>query len=66
MYLVRTADTADSVDQWRFTIIAGTGSQHGWTWQELLDLANEQPTVDIHCVTKWSKLGTHWQGVSLD
>jgi DMSO/TMAO reductase YedYZ molybdopterin-dependent catalytic subunit len=23
-------------------------------------------TVDIHCVTKWSKLGTFWTGVSLD
>jgi len=22
--------------------------------------------VDIHCVTKWSKLDTHWQGVSID
>jgi DMSO/TMAO reductase YedYZ molybdopterin-dependent catalytic subunit len=23
-------------------------------------------TKDIHCVTKWSKLDTHWEGVSLD
>jgi len=23
-------------------------------------------TVDIHCVTKWSKLDTHWEGVSID
>jgi DMSO/TMAO reductase YedYZ molybdopterin-dependent catalytic subunit len=23
-------------------------------------------TVDIHCVTKWSKLDTHWTGVSVD
>ena len=23
-------------------------------------------TVDIHCVTKWSKLDTAWQGVSVD
>ncbi|MGH3206196.1 MAG: molybdopterin-dependent oxidoreductase [Trebonia sp.] len=23
-------------------------------------------TTDIHCVTQWSKLGTHWRGVSLD
>ncbi len=21
---------------------------------------------DIHCVTKWSKLDTHWEGVSID
>jgi DMSO/TMAO reductase YedYZ molybdopterin-dependent catalytic subunit len=54
------------LDKWRFTITDEAGSEHGWTWQELLDLPNEQPTVDIHCVTKWSKLGTRWQGVSLD
>ena len=54
------------LDQWRFTITGEAGSEHGWTWQELLDLPSEQPTVDIHCVTKWSKLGTRWQGVSLD
>jgi DMSO/TMAO reductase YedYZ molybdopterin-dependent catalytic subunit len=29
-------------------------------------LPQESITVDIHCVTKWSKLGTHWRGVSLD
>jgi DMSO/TMAO reductase YedYZ molybdopterin-dependent catalytic subunit len=54
------------LDKWRFTITDEAGSEHGWTWQELLDLPNEQLTVDIHCVTKWSKLGTRWQGVSLD
>ena len=26
----------------------------------------EDITVDMHCVTKWSKLGTRWRGVSLD
>ena len=54
------------LDQWRFTVTNETGSEHGWTWSEFLELPNEQPTVDIHCVTKWSKLGTRWQGVSLD
>jgi DMSO/TMAO reductase YedYZ molybdopterin-dependent catalytic subunit len=29
-------------------------------------LPREQITADIHCVTKWSKLGTRWEGVSLD
>jgi DMSO/TMAO reductase YedYZ molybdopterin-dependent catalytic subunit len=26
----------------------------------------ETVTVDLHCVTHWSKLGTSWEGVSLD
>ncbi len=29
-------------------------------------LPSEQVTVDLHCVTKWSKLRTPWRGVSLD
>jgi DMSO/TMAO reductase YedYZ molybdopterin-dependent catalytic subunit len=29
-------------------------------------LGTETPTVDIHCVTAWSKLDTHWEGVSVD
>jgi len=37
-----------------------------WTWEELRSLPGEDITVDIHCVTKWSKLGTRWTGVSVD
>ena len=31
-----------------------------------MDLPSETFTTDLHCVTKWSKLGTDWKGVSLD
>ena len=37
-----------------------------WTWEELRALPAETPTVDIHCVTAWSKLDTTWTGVSID
>ncbi len=37
-----------------------------WDWEEFLALPNETFTVDIHCVTKWSKLDTRWGGVSID
>jgi DMSO/TMAO reductase YedYZ molybdopterin-dependent catalytic subunit len=37
-----------------------------WPWQEFVDLPAETITVDIHCVTKWSKLDTVWKGVSID
>ena len=29
-----------------------------WTWDEFRALPSEEVTVDIHCVTKWSKLDT--------
>jgi DMSO/TMAO reductase YedYZ molybdopterin-dependent catalytic subunit len=54
------------LDTWVFTVTTETGETHTWSWQELLGLPQESPTVDIHCVTKWSKLGTSWRGVSLD
>ncbi|MDQ0368783.1 DMSO/TMAO reductase YedYZ molybdopterin-dependent catalytic subunit [Catenuloplanes indicus] len=53
-------------ERYEFTIGTETGEKHSWSWDELLKLPAETPTVDIHCVTKWSKLGTSWKGVSLD
>jgi DMSO/TMAO reductase YedYZ molybdopterin-dependent catalytic subunit len=37
-----------------------------WTWEEFLELPSDRFETDIHCVTWWSKLGTVWEGVSLD
>lgn len=54
------------LDTWEFVVRTETGDTHRWSWPELLALPSESPTVDIHCVTKWSKLGTRWTGVSLD
>lgn len=54
------------LDDWRFTIRNEIGTQHGWTWSQLQELPSEHITVDIHCVTSWSKLDTHWEGVALD
>jgi DMSO/TMAO reductase YedYZ molybdopterin-dependent catalytic subunit len=54
------------LDSWEFTITTETGEAHRWSWQQFTALATESKTVDIHCVTKWSKLGTTWEGVSLD
>ena len=52
--------------RWQFTVITETGQRHTWSWQELLALPAEDVTVDIHCVTKWSKFGTRWHGVPVD
>ena len=50
---------------WTFSIEGGS-SPVSWTWSEFQALPTETVTVDIHCVTKWSKLGTTWKGVSID
>jgi DMSO/TMAO reductase YedYZ molybdopterin-dependent catalytic subunit len=54
------------LEEWRFAIRTETGAATGWTWEEFLALPAETIDTDIHCVTRWSKLGTSWRGVSLD
>jgi DMSO/TMAO reductase YedYZ molybdopterin-dependent catalytic subunit len=54
------------LDRWSFTIDGAVDASASWDWQELISLPAETVTVDIHCVTRWSKLDTTWTGVSLD
>ncbi|HYX84733.1 MAG TPA: sulfite oxidase-like oxidoreductase [Gaiellales bacterium] len=51
---------------WDFAITGEVAQPVRWTWEELRALPSETVTRDIHCVTKWSKLDTVWEGVSLD
>src|SRR4249920_1929871 len=53
------------LSEWTFAIQGGA-EPVSWTWEEFRALPSETVTVDIHCVTKWSKLDTVWSGVSLD
>src|SRR5919202_2892687 len=53
------------LDEWTLTIEGGAEPVR-WTWDEFRQLPSEAITVDIHCVTKWSKLDTVWEGVSVD
>jgi DMSO/TMAO reductase YedYZ molybdopterin-dependent catalytic subunit len=53
------------LDGWSFSI-GRPGRQKTWSWAEFRDLPSEDVTVDIHCVTKWTKFDTAWQGVSVD
>jgi len=51
---------------WSFELRGELDAPRSWSWQEFAALPTETITVDIHCVTKWSKLDTVWEGVSLD
>ena len=53
------------LSKWTFSIDGGR-EPVSWTWEEFRALPTETLTTDIHCVTRWSKLDTHWEGVSLD
>jgi DMSO/TMAO reductase YedYZ molybdopterin-dependent catalytic subunit len=53
-------------ETWTLTLSGEVDEPVTWTWEEFLELPNEDVTRDIHCVTSWSKLGTGWRGVAID
>jgi DMSO/TMAO reductase YedYZ molybdopterin-dependent catalytic subunit len=57
---------AVETDGWSLRIDGMVEREREWTWDELRALPFETVPCDIHCVTKWSKLGTSFGGVSLD
>lgn len=54
------------LDQWQFSVEGLVGHPVEWSWEDFLELPSQTYVVDIHCVTKWSKLDTEWVGVSID
>jgi DMSO/TMAO reductase YedYZ molybdopterin-dependent catalytic subunit len=54
------------LDRWDFSVEGRVELPRRWTWHEFRALPREAVTKDIHCVTKWTKLDTHWEGVSVD
>ena len=53
-------------ETWGFRIDGMVGAEQEWTWDGFHALPFETVPCDIHCVTKWSKLGTSFGGVSVD
>jgi DMSO/TMAO reductase YedYZ molybdopterin-dependent catalytic subunit len=54
------------LDTWKFTLTTESGATRTWTWQQFRALPSVQIKTDIHCVTRWSKFDTLWEGVSID
>src|ERR1700757_1060611 len=54
-----------ALSKWTFSIDGGREPK-SWTWEEFRALPTEMLTTDTPCVTRWSKLDTRWEGVSLD
>jgi DMSO/TMAO reductase YedYZ molybdopterin-dependent catalytic subunit len=54
------------LDRWDFSISGDVEQPKRWSWEEFRALPRETITRDIHCVTRWSKLDTVWEGVSVD
>lgn len=52
-------------ETWRFRVWGEVEEEINWTWEEFQALPQTKITLDIHCVTRWSKFDTSWTGVSV-
>ena len=50
---------------WDFRVWGEVEKEVRWKWDEFNQLPRTQVTMDIHCVTRWSKADTVWEGVSV-
>ena len=50
---------------WDLRVFGLVGAPFTLTWDQFKALPRKSITVDIHCVTRWSKLDTTWEGVSI-
>ncbi len=54
------------IKTWKLVVDGLVGKKLSFSWDEFGNLPQETIIKDIHCVTKWSKFDSKWQGVSLD
>lgn len=50
---------------WDFRVWGEVEAERRWNWAEFLKLPRTKLVMDIHCVTRWSKFDTEWEGISL-
>jgi DMSO/TMAO reductase YedYZ molybdopterin-dependent catalytic subunit len=50
---------------WDFHVWGEVEQEIRWTWYEFNQLPRTKLTIDLHCVTRWSKADTEWEGVSV-
>lgn len=50
--------------KWTFKITGLVDRERMLSFEQFKALPMKKVFADIHCVTGWSKLGTHWEGVS--
>jgi DMSO/TMAO reductase YedYZ molybdopterin-dependent catalytic subunit len=50
---------------WNLKVWGEVEAETEWSWEELQALPTTKVKMDIHCVTRWSKFDTEWEGISL-
>ena len=54
-----------NLDDWDLKVFGLVEEEVVWDWDAFNQLPRSKVTMDIHCVTRWSKFDTDWEGVSL-
>lgn len=55
-----------SLDQWSLTIDGAVVKPVTLDWRAFNNLPQTELVTDIHCVTRWSRLGMPWRGVLIE
>ncbi|GAB4505183.1 MAG: sulfite oxidase-like oxidoreductase [Anaerolineales bacterium] len=50
---------------WTFRVWGEVEEEKTWDWEQFNQLPRTKIVMDIHCVTRWSKVDTEWEGVSV-
>ena len=50
---------------WDFRVWGDVEKEVHWTWDEFNRLPHTKVVIDLHCVTRWSKADTEWEGISV-
>lgn len=53
----------DNLNNWTFRVFGLVDEEKVFNWDDMMKLPTAEQTVDIHCVTRWSKLDTTWKGI---
>ena len=51
--------------KWTFRCFGLVEEEVSWTWDEFRALPRSEVACDIHCVTRWSRLGNRFEGVHI-
>ena len=53
------------LDRWDFKVDGLVGTPVSWSFEKMTSLPRTERVCDIHCVTKWSKFDTLWEGIAV-
>jgi len=53
------------LNTWDFRVWGDVEKEVRWNWEEFNHLPRTKLLMDVHCVTRWSKFDTVWEGVAV-